>query len=275
MPDIKVYLIEIGYIYDSNLAETITSSDGSFSIETNLLVAETSKISVRIEYSYSSKFFIENDLKTVRSENFIVPMDVIKGRSLNFNEIHLNPSHCRAFILFRQCFLDYEKETEQTHPASMIHIITDSLMTAGLPYASTDTVRIPKDTKLDLDIAMHEFAHTIRHSLDGSFLHFLLDVVQYSYAQNHWCDKKTNEGFAFNEGFAELWQSKDECNKVNPSRGYDHEGYVVRRLRDLANRCHKGKWKKPFVVVLKENPGVIHSFTDFIKFHELKFSCPV
>ena len=45
----------------------------------------------------------------------------------------------------------------------------------------------------------------MRHSYDGSYGHFLVDVGWYIYTRNHDCGKQTNNGFAFNEGWAEFW----------------------------------------------------------------------
>ena len=52
------------------------------------------------------------------------------------------------------------------------------------------------------------------YSYDGSYGHFLVDAARYIYTRNHDCGKQTNNGFAFNEGWAEFWAG--EC----PSKLY-------------------------------------------------------
>lgn len=75
------------------------------------------------------------------------------------------------------------------------------------PFAMYDEIMVPKDfgKKMTASKARHEFAHTVRHTLDGDVKHFLGDAapppVGYFYTQSHECKKKTNEGFAFNEGW--------------------------------------------------------------------------
>ena len=77
----------------------------------------------------------------------------------------------------------------------------------GTPFTTTNTIRWPGGyaVRANYSVPFHEFAHSVRHSLDGNFGHFLLDAARYQYPQTHTSCKVTNQGFAFNEGWAEYW----------------------------------------------------------------------
>lgn len=134
--------------------------------------------------------------------------------------------------------------------------IPDSII--RVPFAPYDRVMIPAGYKMGRNTAKHEFAHTLRHTFDGSFAHWSLDVGKYLYPQFHECGKKTNEGFAFNEGFAN-WNYGSTCGDASGTK--DIEGNVAVSLTALQARCgldYKDMW-----AVLENNPGRIHSFAEF------------
>ncbi len=103
----------------------------------------------------------------------------------------------------------------------------------------------------------HEFAHSVRHSLDGNFGHFLLDAARYQYPQTHTSCKVTNQGFAFNEGWAEYWAG--DYSTCSPATNYNQEGNVAAELARL-ERCSN---RPAMVRVLRESRGQIHSIGDF------------
>jgi hypothetical protein len=96
--------------------------------------------------------------------------------------------------------------------------VFENAPTAGVPFSPyTDifwpagyspTKNIGTTTKPVIrSVAQHEFAHTVRHALDGDTAHFLLDSGRFWYLRSHSgssCEQ-TNHGFAFNEGWAEYW----------------------------------------------------------------------
>ena len=116
-------------------------------------------------------------------------------------------------------------------------------------------------------VNFHEFGHTIRQSLDGDFTHFLFDVVRFLYTRQHSptdCHN-TNNGFAFNEGWAEFWATDWGASPPSapcpPATNTQQEGDVAARLFGLSN-C-PGVSRAGMVAVLRANPRAIHSFPDF------------
>lgn len=70
-----------------------------------------------------------------------------------------------------------------------------------VPFAPYQQVMVPNGYVMSDSTAKHEFAHTVRHTLDGSLAHWTIDAGRFRYPRTHYCDLKTNEGFAFNEGW--------------------------------------------------------------------------
>ena len=116
----------------------------------------------------------------------------------------------------------------------------------------------------------HEFAHTFRHVYDGGLAHFFEDAAGFLYPQIHGACKKTNLGFAFNEGWAEYWAGefpRDGQGNVAPCGGeenrsnYRFEGNVALALLAL-EQCPEYT-RQQLVDTLANSPGQIHSFDDF------------
>jgi hypothetical protein len=82
-------------------------------------------------------------------------------------------------------------------------------------------------------------------------------VAQFQYPQNHSACKLTNQGFAFNEGWAEYWaHTLDSCGDGS---NFAQEGNVATALDGL-EKCAD---RPTMVRVLRENPGAIHSYAEF------------
>ena len=191
--------------------------------------------------------------------------------TINFGTIVFNSDHCKAYNTFRLALLDYHSRSKNSRlPYSSLKVKTESKVTAGVPYATTDNIRIPKGYSLTLATAKHELAHTIRHSLDGSLRHFLYDAGRFWYLRHHDCNKKTNFGFAFNEGWAAYWAGG--CTS-NSGTDYTIEGNVATALRNLSNlACHSGNGPSRMVDVLERNRGSIHSFGEFKAKHDAMYT---
>ena len=128
------------------------------------------------------------------------------ARNINFGTINFPRIHCRACMMFYQSLRDYRRRAGRTPPYKTLHVRTSVIIHRGTPFATTNKIRIPrKRREISLETAKQELAHTIRQSYDGSFAHFLRDVFKYKYAQRHNCGSRTNQGFAFNEGWAQYW----------------------------------------------------------------------
>ena len=106
---------------------------------------------------------------------------------------------------------------------------------------------------------------------DGTFLHFLSDVVKYKYTQTHTCGKLTNKGFAFNEGWAEFWAGTCFGIYGNSPTDYSYEGNVAKALRTLKANC--GTSDGQMIDVLQRNPRSIHSFDEYASAHHDLTGC--
>ena len=124
----------------------------------------------------------------------------------------------------------------------------------------------------DDTITRHEFGHVIRHGYDGDVGHFLGDVITHNYLRTHQPCSKNGFGVAFNEGWAEYWGHDYAPAPACPGLAaddYEVEGNVAAALADLEARCFGGS-RAAMVNILRSNPGVIHSFSDF----RSRVACP-
>ena len=137
----------------------------------------------------------------------------------------------------------------------------------GTPWTNLNTTHWPNtyptgEGTLPFRTSFHEFAHTVRHSLDGSEAHFLGDNAKYTYARSHNGCPTTNEGFAFNEGWAEFWSGELGSDRVE-DRSFENECHVTFLLRQLQPNFPGGR--RDMVEVLRQNPESIHSISDYCK----------
>jgi hypothetical protein len=135
-------------------------------------------------------------------------------------------------------------------------------LAAGVPWTTEESIHWPGGYRT-FDAVFHEFGHRVRHAQDGDFWHFLGDVASYSYTQQHWTTKVTNDGFAFNEGWAEYNAA------VNGTANYQNwgmvnsgannvEGNVAAKLWRASQAC--GGYKEMWTALKRGN---IHSWAQF------------
>lgn len=183
---------------------------------------------------------------------------------------------CAVFLGARRAANDYRSVTGSSLPFP--YDIVNGAFTAGVPYTNNDQTAWPPDYRTGrfednpkyasvqrnrYQTSFHEFAHVFRHHFDGSYAHFLHDVGDHGYAQQHWTCKHTNPGEAFNEGWALFWESLKAVGTCpeNPT-SLEYEGNVANRLQ-YAESCSS---RKIMVDVLRKNPGRMHRFGDFASY---------
>ena len=180
------------------------------------------------------------------------------GTSYDPNAVH-NSSQCGVWLKARKEYLDYTSIAGQYAPPYHydVEYWTGVFpITTETPWTNTDTTHWPRHY-VDIPTVTHEFGHAIRHSLDGNQDEFNLDVVRFVYAQSHDLCDSHNQGFAFNEGWAEYWADTVGCNKtLHP----DVEGDVADALKAMSE-CTGGR--SGMLTVLQNNPGSIHSIGEF------------
>lgn len=79
----------------------------------------------------------------------------------------------------------------------------------------------------------------------------------------HDCGFTSNEGFAFNEGWAEFWAGSCTQTSYGQSpQDYTIEGNVANGLRQL--QATNGLSDSAMVNILKNSGGTIHSFEEYM-----------
>jgi hypothetical protein len=172
---------------------------------------------------------------------------------------------CAAFQGAHNAYQNY-KQVMGAPPPDSSYLISWDYPCCGVPFTLLDVTNWPdgyetgygpKDPDGGYAVSFHEFAHSVRHSFDGGSLHFFYDAARFGYPKSHELCLVSNEGFAFNEGWAEFWaHTPGPCS--NPT-DFNVEGNVAAALTGL-EKCAD---RKTMVRVLAMNPESIHSYAEF------------
>ena len=215
MPQILVKLMDKELIGNKFIASTWADENGRFTVSgegRDLIGKPDPRIRVDYEFlgvpSYGGKIKVQDRLRWIRRYRSTVRS---YASNINFGDINISDEHCRAYMRFYAAVKNYISRTGTSLPYSTLHIGTNAVFASwfNAVYATLDRIRIQRGEDLTTETAQHELAHTVRHSYDGNNGHFLVDAVRFNYARHHDCGKQTNDGFAFNEGWAEFWAG--EC----------------------------------------------------------------
>ena len=234
----------------------------------------------------SDRFFVRLTLKDrddVHLRNWYSPVNYTHDSGLrknnastkDFGVIQVGSSNpdrspkCAAWRAVHLAYREYEGATNSKPPYDELLIRGDAI-SAGVPYTTHPTINWPSNyppgpNPGEIVTGRHEFAHSFRHVFDGSAAHFFFDVTRFGYTRQHQTCMKTNQAFAFNEGWAEYWAG-DYAPAPNcpgqSSTDYTIEGNVAAALAQLDADCF-GVTRRDMVRVLARNPGAIHSFGEF------------
>jgi hypothetical protein len=170
-------------------------------------------------------------------------------------------------------------------PVQSYSVVLDKGPLPQTPWTTVNSTRWPDNypTGSTYQTNRHEFGHAIRQSLDGDFFHFVADAAEYDYARQHWHCMVTNDGFAFNEGWAEYW-SDDNSTCTPYAYGFGVEGNVANDLQNLASHCFglgigdaaqkRAAEHKGMIGVLQQGQNIVHSDADFrARLHQLAPGC--
>jgi hypothetical protein len=260
---------EISFWPDDKLGALRTGSDGSFNfgvrassnfdLYAKVVLNDDAGVSLGNWYSFSDW---DTETSTTGSHSGVVNLgtwQISKDGGRGTPKCAIWQGAHNAYANYRQVI--------GSRPPDNNYSISADFPCCGTPFTTTDTTRWPSgyqtgqgsgDPDGGFSVNFHEFAHSVRHSFDGSFLHFLGDVASYSYAQNHSLCSNTNQGFAFNEGWAEYWAHTLTTCAGDPTN-FNYEGNVATALNSL-EKCSS---RPTLVRVLRENPGSIHSYSAF------------
>jgi hypothetical protein len=221
-----------------------------------------------------SNFFVRVVLSSEHAEvrDWLTPWNWFADTAPNQNDVPVQdyrrqivPGYqCRLWREFQRASRDFVSATGSRAPFGEI-VVRAGAPNAGVPWTNYDTVWWPANYALSqngVSVPQHEFAHAVRHVLDGSNAHWLVDVARFAYPQKHSARScaPTNLGFAFNEGWAEFWAGLrlSACGAGDDLR---IERNVVAALQRLQQAC--GLTRGQMHGVLAANPGRIHAFSDF------------
>lgn len=228
--------------------------------------------------------FIEIELET-SGGRLVVESEILKinvkcstsSRSetegtINFGTLACGGSEGKdASALFAHMKKAYDRFTATTGISSIPRhdgkaaVLFPVLFAAGVPWTTEESVHWPGGYR-DFKAVFHEFGHRTRHAQDGDFGHFLGDVASYTYTQQHWLNKETNEGFAFNEGWAEFNAAQSDTSAASTLAGWtmvksgadNIEGNVAAKLHRVSAAC--GGFGRMWSTLAS---GSFHRYTDF------------
>jgi hypothetical protein len=182
---------------------------------------------------------------------------------------------CAVWNGFSDAGREYREQVGAAPPQG-VTVVRAGAPTSGVPFTFYDEVWWPSDYAVykqreggrQTSTAMHEFAHAVRHVLDGGFAHFVFDSTYYWYLRNHSASscERTNSGFAFNEGWAEYWAGEVMQLCADRTTGLI-ERNVAAMLNSLQGSCQGASRPRQLtrgemVQVLMRNDE-IHSIDEF------------
>ena len=263
VPYVKVQLKDKYLIFHDTMAESRTDGKGKFR-----LAGKGKNISngnpepfLRVKYQYSGLYGEMDVVHAVKIKRTDSTSARKYAKNINFGNINFNNIHCKSYI-----------KSGINLPINTLHIQTGAVLHGGAAYALINTIKIPNNYSLwqiTDQLAKHEVAHIARHSMDGSFAHFSYDAARFWYLRNHHCGTKSNDGYAFNEGWAEFWANECHGTYVSKLTDYHYEGNVAEALRRLKSACKSSD--SQFIALLKSNKEKIHSFSSFNQKHQSRY----
>jgi hypothetical protein len=256
------------YWFDEKLGATHTSSNGSYSLSVRsddnfdlyakVVLNDDQGVHLGDWYSFSDW---STETETTGSHAGLVNL----GNYQISREGGKGTPKCAIFQGAHNAYQNY-KQIIGSPPPDSSYLISSDFPCCGVPFTSLDTTHWPDgyetgygpgDPDGGYAVNFHEFSHSFRQSFDGGTLHFLADVARYGYIKNHESCLVSNEGFAFNEGWAEFWAKTPAT--CGDGTNFSQEGNVASALTGLEKCANRAT----MVRVLRENPEAIHSYSQF------------
>lgn len=275
---VRVHLIDDdGAVGDDTLKTGYTDANGNFDLSANTddgFFGGKLDPYVQVELESSGgKVVVESEVLKVNVTCSTSIREETEG-TINFGTIYCSSANGKdASSIFAHIGKAYNTFTAQTGQSTIPRYsgkaaaLFPVVIAAGVPWTTEESIHWPGGFR-DFNAIYHEFGHRIRHAQDGDFAHFLSDVASYSYLQQHWTDKVTNEGFAFNEGWAEYNATLSDSTQATTFSKWDPakvskgsnavEGNVAARLFKLSRDC--GGFKRMWSTL---QTGGIHSYNQF------------
>lgn len=250
---VRVKLLDDELIGSTVLRTGYTNASGQFDISANAddgIWQGKLDPFIRVELeSDGGKLVVESEIFKINVTCSTGVRNETEG-TIPFGNISCGGQNADAAAIYAHMRKAYEKFTQLTTQTSVPRhsgkaaTLFPCVLAAGVPYTTEESVHWPYGYRA-FKAAFHEFGHRIRHAQDGDFAHFLGDVAAYTYMQHHDLEKVTNEGFAFNEGWAEYNAAQSSTTSANTLNTWamingganNIEGNVAAKLQKLSNNC--------------------------------------
>ena len=162
-----------------------------------------------------------------------------------------------------QTFQDLTHETRVPGNGGLVSIEHPTVFIATTPYTTWDTIHWPPNDK-SVAALDHEFGHRLRHAADGDVDHFNYDMLRFVYARTHDPSLLSNEGFAFNEGWAEYHKTLRHGGPPDSGGGVSDErveGFVASQLFELSQHC--GGFPRLWATMKGAGANAFHSWSEY------------
>jgi hypothetical protein len=270
---------DVHWGFDDNVGEALTDSDGKFEIpvSTNDIDTYYAKLKltdyqgVSLKDSWSADIWDINSLN--RGDNRAAVIDLGETWIANEGGKTTRASIFQGAHFAFQDYLsmgdgeppygDYQVKMWKAFPVPF-SLEAETVWPEDSP-TSNSGAPLKKDNFHDYSVSFHEFGHTLRHYVDGNHAHFVYDAERFRYAHEHNVCESYNEGYAFNEGWAEFW-AKEPADAHNNYTcpavpDFSVEFKVAFDLTNLMT-C-SGLSRKDMYNVLRLSAGVIHSDAEY------------
>ena len=267
MGGVRVEIYRRDTFADVKVGQTWTDNDGAYRFRTRTKASDSHDFYPKVPLDgLTLRPFVSSAYKARFQVDYVTDRD--------FGVATIEDNLCAVWLGFVRAQRDYHAATGTTSSGGFESVVYGA-PNNGVPYALYDHVSWPWGYPPSrhpggFDTVRHEFAHTVRHTLDGDPLHWLADVAVHGYAKHHDQCTHAKPGFAFNEGWAKYWAGDATAYRAadgtihppcNPPDDMHYEGNVAAALENLAASCKLTRGG--MVDVLRRNRGSIHSFDEF------------
>jgi hypothetical protein len=179
------------YWFDDNLGATHTASNGSYSFSARandnfdlyakVVLNDDQGVHLGDWYSFSDW---DTQTQTTGSHSGLVNLGTYEIST----EKGAGTPKCAVFQGAHNAYQNY-KQVVGSPPPDSSYLISSDFPCCGVPFTTLDTTHWPGGYETgpgsSYAVNFHEFAHSVRHSFDGSALHFIADAARYGYAKSH------------------------------------------------------------------------------------------
>jgi hypothetical protein len=193
---------------------------------------------------------------------------------VDFGRQEWSEAELDAILYFRaqrayQNFVNLTNDSRVPGHEGLVGVEYPTVFIGETPYTTWDTIHWPwhgpKTSSFEsLD---HEFGHRLRHAADGGRDHFNFDATRFVYARSHTATDVTNEGFAFNEGWAFYHKTLLNAGLPVPNGtwggpdGDNVEGDVANQIFNLSQKC--GGFPRLWKTMKEAGPNSFHSIDEY------------